>query len=93
MKAFLIVAALTLASPAWAKDKAPAAAKADETAQKDSHTTPDPNRMICRKQPIPGSRLGSKRVCATAAQWAQMQLDTRQVTERVQNGKFRQDTK
>lgn len=92
MKFILIAAAaLTLASPACAKDNAPEAASADESAQKGQDTTPDPNRIICRKQDIPGTRIGSKRVCATAAQWAQIKADTRQVTERVQNGKFRSD--
>lgn len=90
MRIFLIAtAALTLSSPAWAKDKAPEPAQAAETAQEGHDKTPDPNRLICRKQAIPGSRIGSKRVCATAAQWAQMKADTRQVTERVQNGKFK----
>lgn len=91
MKTILIAAAAAMmfASPALAKHDTPAADKADETAQKDTDGTPDPNRMICRKQEIIGSRLGSKRVCATAAQWAQMKADMRQTTERVQNGKFK----
>ncbi len=92
MKFILIAAAaLTLAGPAWAKDKAPEPANTDESAQKGKDTTPDPNRIICRKQANPGTRLGSKRVCATAAQWAQIKADTRQATERVQNGNMKSE--
>ena len=29
----------------------------------------DPNEKICEKQPVLGSRLATRRVCATRAQW------------------------
>ena len=34
----------------------------------------DPNRMICEKQAVPGSRLATKRVCMTAAEWEARRL-------------------
>ncbi len=48
----------------------------------------DPNRKICRKEEVIGTRLGYKRVCATAAEWARMRAEHQQSTELVQNGKF-----
>jgi hypothetical protein len=40
----------------------------------------DPNRMICEKQEVLGSRLQAKRVCKTAAEWEiQRQLDRQQI--------------
>ena len=40
----------------------------------------DPNRMICEKQEVLGSRLQAKRVCKTAAEWeTQRQLDRQQI--------------
>ena len=44
----------------------------------------DPNRLICKREKAVGSRLASKKVCATAAQWAQMRADDRQAVERAQ---------
>ena len=37
----------------------------------------DPNKPICKSQPIPGSRLGGKTVCLTRTQWDQMAQDAR----------------
>lgn len=40
----------------------------------------DPNRMVCEKQEVLGSRLATKRVCKTAAEWeTQRQLDRQQI--------------
>ena len=44
----------------------------------------DPNRIICEKQEELGSRLGSKRVCMTAAEWQQKRLNERQMIDRSQ---------
>lgn len=45
----------------------------------------DPSRVICRKQNVTGSRLGSQRVCATAAEWAARKQQSRQSIERAQS--------
>jgi len=44
----------------------------------------NPNEVICEKQPVTGSRLGTKRVCKTRAQWADERLQDRQGIEKVQ---------
>jgi hypothetical protein len=67
----LAVAAFGIAAtPAVAREK-----KADDK---------DPNRIICEKQEELGSRLGSKRVCMTAAEWQQKRLNERQMIDRSQ---------
>ena len=90
MKALIVgVAALTLV-PVSAVAMEPATsdnAKTDDDASKDSGQ----NRVICKREKIIGSRLGSKRTCATEAEWAQMRADQRQATERVQANRPREN--
>lgn len=45
----------------------------------------DPTRVICRKEKNTGSRLGSKRICATAAEWSAQKQQSRQAIERSQS--------
>lgn len=100
MKAFCIVAmAVTLASPAWAVDNpvSPSQDKAaNSQAQRDkgdssgdtveaSQQANDPNKVICRRQEVVGTRLAKKRICATAAEWERIHAEERQATERIQN--------
>ena len=44
----------------------------------------DPNEVVCERQESTGSRIASRRVCMTRAQWADRQLQDRQELERVQ---------
>lgn len=44
----------------------------------------DPNRMICEKQEVLGSRLASKRVCKTAAEWEAEKRQNRQSIDKAQ---------
>lgn len=44
----------------------------------------DPNRIICEKQEVLGSRLGTKRVCMTAAEWETKRREERQMIDRSQ---------
>jgi hypothetical protein len=37
----------------------------------------DPNRQICKSQPVIGSRVARKRECHTAQQWEEMALQDR----------------
>ena len=46
--------------------------------------TPDPNQIVCEKQEVIGSRLQTKRVCMTRAQWADARLQDRQDLEKIQ---------
>lgn len=70
-RALLLVAALGMASAVSAAEEK----KAD---------TKDPNRVICEKQEVVGSRLQSKRVCMTAAEWAAKRREDRQMIDRAQ---------
>lgn len=45
----------------------------------------DPNRMICKKESIPGSRFTTK-TCRTLAEWEQLAEDARTVTRDIQSG-------
>lgn len=45
----------------------------------------DPNRMVCEKQEVLGSRLASKRVCKTAAEWKAQRDADRQMIDRSQS--------
>ncbi len=60
----------------------PASAQADK-----SKAAPDPNEVICEKQKELGSRLSTKRVCMTRAQWAERRLLDRQELEKVQTNR------
>ena len=44
----------------------------------------DPNQIICVSETVTGSRLGTRRVCRTRAEWAEHRAQTRTVIERVQ---------
>lgn len=44
----------------------------------------DPNEVVCEKQPVAGSRLATKRVCMTRAQWADLKSQDRQEIEKAQ---------
>lgn len=44
----------------------------------------DPNRIICEKQEVLGSRVATKKVCLTAAQWAERRREDREAIEKGQ---------
>lgn len=44
----------------------------------------DPNEVVCEKQLVAGSRLATKRVCMTRAQWADLKSQDRQEIEKAQ---------
>jgi hypothetical protein len=64
------VAAIVGIQPVSAKD-APKAGK-------------DPNEKICEKQKIIGSRLTTRRVCATRAEWEEQRRMDRDAVEKAQ---------
>jgi len=53
-------------------------------AQQQSAKTLDPNEVVCEKQQEIGSRIASKRVCKTRAQWAEQRRVDRLEIDRVQ---------
>lgn len=44
----------------------------------------DPNRRVCVTQEVLGTRLGTKRVCHTAAEWVAYRREIRDTVDRVQ---------
>lgn len=75
---------LALGIPAF-----PALASPDSgtTAEKGADKAADPNRMVCKRMEEAGSRLTTKRVCKTAAEWAAENAANRRDLERIQTGR------
>jgi hypothetical protein len=48
-------------------------------------------KVICEKQSVVGSRLATKRVCKTRAQWEDERLQTRQEIDKQQTMRGRRD--
>jgi hypothetical protein len=59
----------------------PAAASAADSKDK---KLKDPNEVICRKEEVLGSRLQSRKVCMTRAEWADALRENRGNVERAQ---------
>ena len=53
-------------------------------AQATKDKTPDPDEKICETIKPVGSRLATRRVCATRAQWAEQRKQDREETEKAQ---------
>ena len=49
-----------------------------------SKSAKDPNERICEKQPVLGSRLTTRRVCATRAEWEEMRRLDKDAIDRAQ---------
>lgn len=80
----LAAAAAGLLASAPAAAQTGAATAPTATSQK---ATDKGNEMVCERQPITGSRLGSRKVCMTRAQWADLRLQDRQEIEKVQTSR------
>jgi hypothetical protein len=44
----------------------------------------DPNRMVCKYEQKPGTRLVTQKTCLTAAEWEAQRLATREAVEKIQ---------
>ncbi|MEO7366107.1 MAG: hypothetical protein ABIW03_07290 [Sphingomicrobium sp.] len=73
----ILLLATTTALPAVAQPPAQPSAAQPQRAL-------DPNQIVCEKQEILGSRLSSRRICHTRAQWADLRLQDRQAIEKIQ---------
>ena len=62
-----------------------AAAQPEARRSSTKAANPDPARVVCRRQADLSSRLSSRRVCMTEAQWAEYRRATQQWSESVQN--------
>ena len=61
----------------------PAAAPAEEK----KPPAKDPNRIICEKQEVLGSRLATKRICMTAAEWEIRRREDREAIDKAQTNR------
>lgn len=68
MVSLFAMAAAALLAPAPAADSKPIVV---------TGTKPNPDEVICEKVRPPGSRLVTKRICQTRAQWAQYVEESR----------------
>jgi hypothetical protein len=64
----------------------PAFAQAQPVPPPSQKQTVDPrlDEVVCQKQEVIGSRLGTKRVCKTRAEWADSKLEDRRAIEKIQ---------
>ena len=68
----IVALGILICAPAFAQAPAPA-----------SKTDPS-QEVVCEKQEVIGSRLQTKRVCRTRAEWAEAKREDRQYLERIQ---------
>jgi hypothetical protein len=61
-----------VAAPLWADQPSSGSAK-------------DPNERICKKEPVLGSRLTTRRVCGTRAEWEEKRRLDREAIEKAQS--------
>ena len=47
----------------------------------------DPNKIVCRNVSESGSRLKTKRVCHTNAQWAEIRREAKEKIDQIQNNR------
>jgi invasion protein IalB len=80
LRAILFLAAMAFGASAPAAAQQTSTPPSSGTA-KNAH---DPSEIVCEKQEVIGSRLTTKRVCLTRAQWADLRTQDRQDTQRVQ---------
>ncbi len=68
------------------------ASTAASAAPADKRKPADPNEVVCEKQTVVGSRLATKRICMTRAQWAeQRRLDRQDLDKAQQSRSLRAD--
>lgn len=85
MFAFGIFLAMALASDSsQPKDHGATQTVKASQAEKNEAVETANGKVICRHQRETGSRLASKRVCMTEAQWANTTRDQRQEVEKIQ---------
>ena len=74
--ALLPLAAITFSSPIYARP-------ADQQEQSKKKAR-DPNETVCETEDVLGSRLATRRVCMTRAQWAEKRRAERALVDRSQ---------
>jgi hypothetical protein len=76
---------MMLAALSWAGCASlAAAAEPDQQPSQNARPKLDPNQRICEDVTQVGSRLATKRICATRAQWAEMRKQDREAVDNAQ---------
>ena len=87
----ILVFAIALAAGSLAAAQAPSAPASEpqppEPQPQATRSVADPDQIVCRNVEEIGSRLSRRRICRTRAEWADLQLQERQVVDRVQSFK------
>jgi len=78
-----LLTSLLICAPAFGQTAAPAPAPAPATAAPSYM-----NEVVCEKQQVLGSRLQSKRVCRTRAEWADLKNQDRMDLEQKQHQRY-----
>lgn len=65
---FVALLSVMLIASETSANSLPPAPAANEAAE-----APDPDKKICKRQPVTGQLQGTKRVCMTAEQWKRVQ--------------------
>ena len=81
-----------VAALAWATAPAMAADPVAPVASEKVRPPADPNQKICQDITQVGSRLGTKRICATRAEWAAKRKDDRDTVDGIQRNPCILDT-
>ncbi len=76
MTALAAMITYAIAVPAAAQNSSPSAGKKKA----------DPNQIVCEKHEVLGTRLATKRICKTRAEWAEKRRLERSDLERIQVG-------
>lgn len=75
---------VTIAALALGATSAFAQVSSIETARPAGKLPHDPDKLICERVETTGTRLGARRTCMTAEQWAARRREQREDLERVQ---------
>lgn len=75
---------LTVPAAALLSISSAAFAQAPGEAGQKARPAPDQNEIVCEKQGEPGSRIASKRVCKTRAEWAEERRSNRMDIDKAQ---------
>ena len=62
----------------------PGNARPGDQQEQSKKKTRDPNETVCEQEEVLGSRLATRRVCMTRAQWAEKRRDDRALIDRSQ---------
>ena len=80
----LIPLLLALAALGWTSAPALADPAASPVASEKVRPPADPNQKICQDITMVGSRIATKRICATRAEWAAQKRRDQEEVDRIQ---------